>query len=205
MTSSISNRNKTQHSKKDKCEKNAGLAASSCPPSCSLLPAFCLLPCPASPLILFVFLLPYLSPTFVRSFVFVHTVAKSRGLIHRVAARRRLRLRLRPDLATTALRSDLGERARARERKNNLRSSAEIYSGNKILFAPLVDGTINSSGIRPEHVLQLQLQPAPCLSICLSLPPCCCCSWRCFLCHLLSCLLHVYARSWVVFQGRLLS
>lgn len=43
LTSSISNRNKTQHSKKDKCEKNAGLAASSCPHSPSLFLSLSLL------------------------------------------------------------------------------------------------------------------------------------------------------------------
>lgn len=38
----------------------------------------------------------------------------------------------------------------------------EIYSGNKILFALLVDGTINSSGIfgpPREHVPRLFPQP----------------------------------------------
>lgn len=65
LTSSISNRNKTQHSKKDKCEKNAGLAASSCPPLSLFSPSHTS-PCAALPLILVVlFCSPFVS--YVRS------------------------------------------------------------------------------------------------------------------------------------------
>lgn len=105
----------------------------------------------------------------------------------------------------TGKRSDLKrqqERARERESARNLRSSKEIYSGNKILFAPLVDGTINSSGIRPEHVLQLArilqlllllLLPLPLFAAVLDVA------------FYVACLTTYYMfmlRFWAVFQGR---
>lgn len=101
LTSSISNRNKTQHSKKDKCEQNAGLAASSCPhsPSLSLSLFLSAYPPHTSP---YPGCLLLLAVCLLRSLVFMHTVAKSRGLIHRVAARLSLRLGLGQDQSSQA-------------------------------------------------------------------------------------------------------
>lgn len=91
-----------------------------------------------------------------------NTVAKSRGLILQ---------QTRPDQTRPSRAADETRPGQNRPGRGPAvasafwsASSAEIYSGNKILFAPLVDGTINSSGIRSEHVLRLA-------SLCFLCPP----------------------------------